>query len=131
MTINQSINRSIDQSSNQSSSDPIDPCNQTGMMYNNQANNGVQMAQSILVLEHPTERPTPIEIELTGWTPDIPWDQVTPETRAIMEARVARGDGLIPLGLVKCESATNTCNGIVSKTELWYAYSGDYNHNYF
>ena len=89
------------------------------------------MAQGILVLEHPTEGPMPIEIDLTGWTPDIPWDQVDPATRAIMEARVARGDGLTPLGLVECESATNTPNGIVSKTELWFAYSGDYDHSYF
>jgi hypothetical protein len=48
-----------------------------------------------------------------------------------MEARVARGDGLTPLGLVECESFTNTPNGIVSKTELWFAYSGDYDHSYF
>lgn len=89
------------------------------------------MANGILVLEHPTGVTTPIEHDLTGWTPDIPWDQVDPGSRAIMEARVARGDGLIPLGLVECKTATNTCDGIVSKTELWHAYSGDNNHSYF
>ena len=89
------------------------------------------MANGILVLEHPTGVTTPIAHDLTGWTPDIPWDQVDPGTRAIMEARVARGDGLIPLGLVECKTATNTCDGIVSKTELWHAYSGDSNHSYF
>lgn len=119
------------ESANQAPPDPAISCNQTGLVYNNQATNGAQMALGILVLEHPTECPTPVEIDFTGWTPDIPWDQVDSATRAIMEARVARGDGLTPLGLVECESATNTCNGIVSKTELWYAYSGDYDHNYF
>jgi hypothetical protein len=89
------------------------------------------MAQGILLLEHSTERPTPVEIDLTAFKPKIPWDQVDPATRAIMEARVARGDGLTPLGLVECKSARSTCNGIESKTELWYAYSGDYDHNYF
>lgn len=88
------------------------------------------MAYGILVLEHPTERPTPVEIDFAAFKPKIPWDQVDPETRAIMEARVARGDGLTPLGLVQCESSRNTCNGIVTKTELWYAYSGDYDHCY-
>lgn len=126
MTINQSIN----QSSNQSSSDPIIPCNQTGMMYNNQANNGVQMTNRILVLEHAEYPPMACEIDFTDYAPDIPWDQVDPETRAIMEARVARGDGLIPLGVDRCESATHTDGEIVVKTELWFAYSGDNYHSY-
>ena len=88
------------------------------------------MAYGILVLEHPELSPTPVEIDFTDFVPDVPWDQVDPATRAIMEARVARGDGLTPLGLVECESATNTCNGIEVKTELWHAYSGDYDHSY-
>ena len=88
------------------------------------------MAQSILVLEHTEYPPMPVEIDFTDFIADIPWDQVDPGTRAIMEARVARGDGLIPLGLVECESATNTCNGIEVKIERWIAYSGDSNINY-
>ena len=89
------------------------------------------MAQGILVLEHPTGVTTPIEHNLTGWTPDIPWDQVDPASRAIMEARVARGDGLTPLGLVNVEGARTTPNGIETTHEVWFAYSGDYDHNYF
>ena len=119
------------ESANQTPPDPAIPCNQTGLVYNNQATNGAQMALGILVLEHPTECPTPIEIDLTGWTPDIPWDQVDPASRAIMEARVARGDGLTPLGLVNVKGARSTPNGIVSTNEVWFAYSGDYDHNYF
>ena len=89
------------------------------------------MAQSILVLEHTEYPPMPVEIDFTDFVADIPWDQVEPETRAIMEARVARGDGLIPLGLVKCESATSTGSGPIEvKVEIWYAYSGDSNINY-
>ncbi len=88
------------------------------------------MTYGILVLEHPELSPMPMEIDFTDFVPEVPWDQVDPATRAIMEARVARGDGLTPLGLVECESATNTPHGIVVQTEIWYAYSGTNGHSY-
>jgi hypothetical protein len=50
------INQSIDQSSNQSSSDPIGPCNGSGMMYNDPANQGDNMTafegKNVRIIKH-------------------------------------------------------------------------------
>ena len=115
------INQSIDQSSNQSS-DPIDPCNQTGMMYNNQANNGVQMENErwneFLLLEGEFEM-SPIYYQnecLDPTIPQIPFDQLDPADRAIMEARVARSPNLIPIGTFKDQDEI---------TNYWYANPND------